>query len=56
MKKEAEYVEGTEAWARFKGGMQKALSVSHDEIQRRIAADRKRAAKNPNKRGPKRKN
>jgi hypothetical protein len=35
--------------------MRKVLSVSHDEIMRRIAAERERAAQNPNRRGPKRK-
>lgn len=31
----------------------KLLSVPREEIQKRIDAHRKRAAKNPNKRGPK---
>jgi hypothetical protein len=53
MKRTPEYVEGVEAFTRFQSGMRKALSVSHEEIQRRIAAERERAAKNPHKRGPK---
>ncbi len=56
MKRTPEYAEGTEAWTRFQSGIRKVLGVSHDEIQRRIAAERKRSAANPNKRGPKRRN
>jgi hypothetical protein len=37
----------------FNQTMDKLLSVSHKEMQRRIAAYKKEAAKNPNKRGPK---
>jgi hypothetical protein len=50
-----EYVEGPEAYARFEGAMKKALSVPHAEIQRRIEEHKKEAARNPNRRGPKRK-
>jgi hypothetical protein len=53
MKRTPEYVEGPEAWTRFAGAMKKVLSVSHAEIQRRIEAERKAAALNPNRRGPK---
>jgi len=53
MKRTPEYVEGPEAWTRFTAGMRKVIGVSHDEIQRRIEAERKRAALNPNRRGPK---
>lgn len=53
--KPPEYVEGTEAFTRFRGAMQKVLTVSHAESQRRIAAERERAALNPKRRGPKRK-
>lgn len=53
MKAKPEYVEGAEAWTRFRGGMQKVLGVSHEELQRRIAAEKQRAALNPIKRGPK---
>lgn len=38
---------------RFNATMDKILSVSHEEMQRRIGAYKKQAAKNPNKRGPK---
>lgn len=53
MKAKPEYVEGSEAFTRFRGAMQKVLTVSHTEIQRRIEAERQRAALNPRKRGPK---
>lgn len=52
MKGKSEYVEGPEAWDRFSGAMRKAVSVSHEEMQRRIAAEKERAAGRP-KRGPK---
>jgi hypothetical protein len=38
---------------RFNDAMDKILSVSHEEMQRRLAAYKKQAAQNPNKRGPK---
>lgn len=53
MKAKPEYVEGPEAFTRFRGAMQKVMSLSHDEIQRRIEAEKKKAALNPRKRGPK---
>ncbi len=53
--KTAEMIEGPEAWTRFQAGMKKALSVPHSEIRRRIAEQRAQSAKNPNRRGPKRK-
>jgi hypothetical protein len=37
----------------FDRTMGKILSVSHDELKRRMEAYNKRVAKNPNKRGPK---
>ncbi len=55
MKKQPEYVEGSEAWGRFRAGMAKVLTVSHEEIKRRIEREREHAAKNPRRRGPKRK-
>jgi hypothetical protein len=55
MKAKPEYVEGSEAWQRFQVGMRKVLSVPHAVIQQRVEAERKRAAQNPHKRGPKRK-
>jgi hypothetical protein len=53
MKREPEYVEGPEAWERFQSAMKGVLAVPHVEIQRRIEQDRKEAARNPNRRGPK---
>ena len=53
MKAKPEYVEGPQAWTRFTGAMHKAIGVSHEEIQRRIAAEKEKAALNPHKRGPK---
>ena len=38
---------------RFNDAMDKILSVSHEEMQRLIAAHKKQSAQNPNKRGPK---
>lgn len=38
---------------RFNSTMDKILSVSHEEMQRRLRAYKKQAALNPNKRGPK---
>jgi hypothetical protein len=55
MKRQMEMVEGPEAWKRFEGAVKGVLSVSHSEIQRRIAEHQKEAANNPNRRGPKRK-
>ena len=46
-------VEGPEAWSRFKSGVKSALSVPHDELMRREKAYKKKAAKNPNRPGPK---
>lgn len=38
---------------RFNDAMDKILSVSHEEMQRRLKAQKREADKNPNKRGPK---
>lgn len=38
---------------RFNETMDKILSVSHEEIQRRLKAYKKQATQNPHKRGPK---
>jgi len=55
MTSKPEYVEGPEAWTRFQATMKKIVSVPRAEIQERIEAHRREAAKNPNRRGPKRK-
>ena len=41
VKRETEYVEGPEAWARFESAMRAVIAVPHAEIQRRIAEKRK---------------
>ena len=51
--KEAEYVEGPEAWKRFEALMKKIITVPHSEIVRREEEYKKQAALNPRKRGPK---
>jgi hypothetical protein len=38
---------------RFNAAMDKILSVSHEEMERRLQAYKKQAAQNPSKRGPK---
>jgi len=53
MKAHAEMIEGTEAFTRFRTAMQKIVTVPRAEIQRRIEAERKASAANPNRRGPK---
>jgi hypothetical protein len=53
MKRQAEYVEGPEAWERFNNAMKGVLAVPHAEIQRRIAEHKKEVARNPHRRGPK---
>lgn len=53
MKRTPEYIEGPEAWTRFTNGMRKVLTVSHDEIQRRIEAERQASALKPVRPGPK---
>jgi hypothetical protein len=53
--KKPEMIEGPEALQRFRDMTKAILAVPHSEIKKRIEAHRKEAAKNPNKRGPKRK-
>ena len=55
MKPHPEMVEGPEAFKRFEKAMKTVLAVPHSEIQRRIEEHRRQAAKNPNRRGPKKK-
>jgi len=55
MKPHPEMTEGPEAFERFQNVMKAVIAVPHSEIQRRIAQHRKKAALNPNRRGPKRK-
>ena len=53
MRQRGEMVEGPEAWDRFRTAMKSVIAVPHSEIQRRIEEQRKEAAKNPHRRGPK---
>jgi hypothetical protein len=55
MKAESQMIEGPEAFTRFRGAMKKVVTVPHAVIQQRIEEHREQAAKNPRKRGPKRK-
>jgi hypothetical protein len=50
-----EFDEGPKAATQFKDTMRKILSVSRAEIQKREAEYQKRVARNPRKRGPKKK-
>ena len=53
MKKELTMHEGPEAFTRFENAMKRVLSVPKAELDKRVEAERERAALNPNKRGPK---
>lgn len=55
MTKKPEMIEGPEAFQRFSDMTKAILAVPHAEIKKRIEAHREEAAKNPNRRGPKRK-
>jgi len=50
-----EIVEGPQAWRNFQDAMKKVLSVPHAVIQERIEEHKREAARNPHKRGPKKK-
>ena len=52
MANEPEYIEGPEAWQRFHKGMRTIISVSREELQRRMDAEKARAVDGP-KRGSK---
>lgn len=49
----SELHEGPEAFKRFDAMMTGVLRVPHAVIQERVQQERERAAKNPNRRGPK---
>ena len=55
MKPHPEMIEGPEAFKRFEKAMKAIIAVPHSVIQERIEAHRQEVAKNPNRRGPKRK-
>jgi hypothetical protein len=55
MIKKPEMIEGPEAFRRFREATRAVLAVPHSDVKKRIEAHREQAAKNPNRRGPKRK-
>jgi hypothetical protein len=50
-----EMIEGPEAWDRFQNAMKRIVQTPHRVIQARIEEHKREAAKNPHKRGPKKK-
>ena len=55
MVKKREMVEGPEAYRRFVEATKAILAVPRSEIKKRIEEHREQTAKNPRRRGPKRK-
>ena len=55
MIKKPEMIEGPDAFQRFRDATKAVLAVPRSEMVKRIEAHRAEAAKNPNRRGPKRK-
>ncbi|HEV7485389.1 MAG TPA: hypothetical protein VGQ65_06870 [Thermoanaerobaculia bacterium] len=55
MIKKPEMIEGPDAFQRFRDATKAVLAVPRSEMLKRIEAHRAEAAKNPNRRGPKRK-
>ena len=55
MVKKPEMIEGPEAFRRFRDATKAILAVPHSDIKKKIDAHRKKVAKNPNRRGPKKK-
>jgi hypothetical protein len=53
MTKQPDYIEGAEAFTRFRTAMQKIVTVSREEITRRVEAERQASALNPHRRGRK---
>jgi hypothetical protein len=51
----SEMIEGPEAWDRFQNAMKRIVQTPHRVIQARIEEHKREAAKNPHKRGPKKK-
>jgi hypothetical protein len=55
MVKQLEMIEGEQAYGRFRDGMKAVLAVPRAVVQKRIEEQRAISAKNPSRRGPKRK-
>jgi hypothetical protein len=55
MTKKPEMIEGPDAFQRFRDAAKAVLAVPRSEMLKRIEAHRAEAAKNPKRRGPKRK-
>jgi hypothetical protein len=55
MVKKPEMIEGADAFRRFREITKAIVAVPRSELQKRMETYREQAAKNPNRRGPKRK-